>query len=149
MGDCQIRSQSPNAQVAIAIRLMWVTVCLLRSRWVGRIACHDQTPLLVGPDKEAILSGLEGSLCPSSGSIPAAITHARKELIFISVCSASCAVKMGAVERKLDAALLIVAHGSTVNPDSSAPTLAHAAEIRRRNIFADVECAFWKEEPSL
>ncbi|HEU0207519.1 MAG TPA: CbiX/SirB N-terminal domain-containing protein [Candidatus Udaeobacter sp.] len=48
-----------------------------------------------------------------------------------------------------DAALLIVAHGSTVNPDSSAPTLAHAADIRRRNIFAQVECAFWKEEPSL
>ena len=46
-------------------------------------------------------------------------------------------------------ALLIVAHGSTVNPDSSAPTLAHAAEIRRRKIFAEVECAFWKEEPSL
>jgi sirohydrochlorin cobaltochelatase len=48
-----------------------------------------------------------------------------------------------------NSALLIVAHGSTVNPDSSAPTLAHAAEIRRRNVFADVECAFWKEEPSL
>src|SRR5437870_12414262 len=48
-----------------------------------------------------------------------------------------------------DSALLIVAHGSTRNPDSSAPTLAHAAEIRRRNIFADVGCAFWKEEPSL
>jgi sirohydrochlorin cobaltochelatase len=46
-------------------------------------------------------------------------------------------------------ALLIVAHGSTANPDSSAPTLAHAVEIRRRKIFADVECAFWKEEPSL
>ena len=46
-------------------------------------------------------------------------------------------------------ALLIVAHGSTVNPDSSAPTLAHAAEIRRREVFADVQCAFWKEEPSL
>jgi sirohydrochlorin cobaltochelatase len=46
-------------------------------------------------------------------------------------------------------ALLIVAHGSTVNPDSSAPTLAHAAEIQRRKIFADVKCAFWKEEPSL
>ena len=46
-------------------------------------------------------------------------------------------------------ALLIVAHGSTVNPDSSAPTLAHAAEIRHRNTFAQVECAFWKEEPSL
>ena len=53
------------------------------------------------------------------------------------------------MNRKADAALLIVAHGSTVNPDSSAPTLAHAAEIWRRNIFAQVECAFWKEEPSL
>jgi len=48
-----------------------------------------------------------------------------------------------------NSALLIVGHGSTVNPDSSAPTLAHAAEIRRRKVFADVECAFWKEEPSL
>src|SRR2546428_5759038 len=46
-------------------------------------------------------------------------------------------------------ALLIVGHGSTVNPDSSAPTLAHAAEIRRRKVFADVASAFWKEEPSL
>jgi len=46
-------------------------------------------------------------------------------------------------------ALLIVAHGSTVNPDSSTPTLAHAAEIRCRKIFADVGYAFWKEEPSL
>ena len=45
--------------------------------------------------------------------------------------------------------LLIVGHGSTVNPDSSAPTLAHAAEIRRRKVFAEVGCAFWKEEPSL
>src|SRR5437867_7871240 len=50
---------------------------------------------------------------------------------------------------KSDPALLIVAHGSTVNPDSSAPTLANAAEIRRREVLADVECAFWKEEPSL
>ncbi len=48
-----------------------------------------------------------------------------------------------------NAALLVVAHGSTVNPDSSAPTLAHAAGIRRRNLFSEVECAFWKEEPSL
>jgi len=36
-----------------------------------------------------------------------------------------------------------------MNPDSSAPTLAHAAEIRRRKIFAEVGSAFWKEEPSL
>jgi sirohydrochlorin cobaltochelatase len=64
------------------------------------------------------------------------------------VVSVFSVVNLG-VARKTDTALLIVAHGSTVNPDSSAPTLAHAAEIRSRNIFADVECAFWKEEPSL
>lgn len=51
--------------------------------------------------------------------------------------------------RRSDAALLIVGHGSTVNPDSSRPTLSHAAEIRRRRIFAEVACCFWKEEPSL
>jgi sirohydrochlorin cobaltochelatase len=50
---------------------------------------------------------------------------------------------------KDQSALLIAAHGSSVNPDSSAPTLAHAAEIRRRKVFGDVGCAFWKEEPSL
>lgn len=47
------------------------------------------------------------------------------------------------------AALLIVGHGSTVNPDSSRPTLAHADKIRHRKVFTDVGCAFWKEEPSL
>ncbi|MEP6809342.1 MAG: CbiX/SirB N-terminal domain-containing protein [Chthoniobacterales bacterium] len=51
--------------------------------------------------------------------------------------------------RRSDAALLIVGHGSTVNPASSLPTVAHAAEIRRREIFADVVGCFWKEEPSL
>ena len=51
--------------------------------------------------------------------------------------------------RGSDAALLIVGHGSTVNADSDVPTLAHASTIRRRNIFAEVQCAFWKEEPSL
>src|SRR5205823_14231301 len=50
---------------------------------------------------------------------------------------------------KSNSALLIVGHGSTVNSDSSAPTLAHAVEIRRRQVFNDVACAFWKEEPSL
>jgi sirohydrochlorin cobaltochelatase len=53
------------------------------------------------------------------------------------------------VNREAEAALLIVGHGSTVNPDSSAPSLAHAAEIRRRKLFAEVQCCFWKEEPSL
>jgi sirohydrochlorin cobaltochelatase len=50
---------------------------------------------------------------------------------------------------KPDSALIIVGHGSTVNPDSSAPTFEHAEEIARRGVFGEVCCAFWKEEPSL
>ena len=51
--------------------------------------------------------------------------------------------------KTLDSALLIVGHGSTVNPDSSAPSLAQAAAIRERGVFREVGCCFWKEEPSL
>jgi sirohydrochlorin cobaltochelatase len=58
-------------------------------------------------------------------------------------------VRLRTVESRSDAALLIVGHGSTVNPDSSTPTRRHAAEIQKRKLFADVRCAFWKEEPSL
>ncbi len=50
---------------------------------------------------------------------------------------------------KPDSALIIVGHGSTVNPDSSAPTFDHAEAIARRGVFGEVACAFWKEEPSL
>ncbi len=50
---------------------------------------------------------------------------------------------------KPQSALVLVGHGSTVNPDSSTPTFEHAEEIARRGIFAEVHCAFWKEEPSL
>lgn len=46
-------------------------------------------------------------------------------------------------------ALLIVGHGSTHSPDASEPTFLQAREIRRRRLFAEVHCAFWKEEPSL
>jgi sirohydrochlorin cobaltochelatase len=46
-----------------------------------------------------------------------------------------------------DAALVIAAHGSTVNEDSAAPAVQHAEELRRRKIFARVEVGFWKEEP--
>ncbi|MEO6871016.1 MAG: CbiX/SirB N-terminal domain-containing protein [Chthoniobacterales bacterium] len=46
------------------------------------------------------------------------------------------------------ATLLIAGHGSTVNPDSSAPSLAQANAIRARGIFREVACCFWKEEPS-
>ena len=52
-------------------------------------------------------------------------------------------------EMSAESALLIVGHGSTVNPDSSAPSLAQAAAIRELAIFREVQCCFWKEEPSL
>jgi len=45
------------------------------------------------------------------------------------------------------AVLILAGHGSTLHPDSSAPTYAHADEIRHRKLFAEVHEAFWKEEP--
>ena len=48
-----------------------------------------------------------------------------------------------------DSALVLVGHGSTLNPDSSAPTHAHARTIRERGIFREVHSCFWKEEPSM
>jgi len=50
---------------------------------------------------------------------------------------------------KPQSALIIVGHGSTVNPDSSGPTFDHAEAISRQGVFGEVCCAFWKEEPSL
>jgi sirohydrochlorin cobaltochelatase len=50
---------------------------------------------------------------------------------------------------KPNSALLIVGHGSTENPDSSTPYFDHVDEIRRRGIFREVHCCFWKEEPSM
>lgn len=49
---------------------------------------------------------------------------------------------------KPDCALVIVGHGSTLNPDSATPSFAHADEITRRGVFGEVHCVFWKEEPS-
>ena len=49
---------------------------------------------------------------------------------------------------KPEAALLVLGHGSTENPDSSHPTWEHADAIRAQGNFASVHCAFWKEEPS-
>jgi sirohydrochlorin cobaltochelatase len=46
-----------------------------------------------------------------------------------------------------DAALVLIGHGSTVNADSAAPAWQHADELRRRKIFAQVQEAFWKQEP--
>jgi sirohydrochlorin cobaltochelatase len=49
---------------------------------------------------------------------------------------------------KPESALVLLGHGSTVNPDSSTPTVLHASEIKRRRVFAEVVCGYWKEEPS-
>ena len=46
-------------------------------------------------------------------------------------------------------ALVIVAHGSHLNPDSSTPTHRHADTIRPTGAFDEVKTGFWKEEPSL
>lgn len=48
-----------------------------------------------------------------------------------------------------DCALVLVGHGSTKNPDSSAPTRAHARTLRERAIFREVLACFHKEEPFL
>ena len=45
-------------------------------------------------------------------------------------------------------ALVIVAHGSHLNPDASTPTYDHADTIRETGVFDEVQTAFWKEEPS-
>jgi sirohydrochlorin cobaltochelatase len=45
-------------------------------------------------------------------------------------------------------ALVIVAHGSHLNPDASTPTYDHADTIRETGVFDEVKTAFWKEEPS-
>jgi sirohydrochlorin cobaltochelatase len=49
---------------------------------------------------------------------------------------------------KPDSALIIAGHGSTVNPDSSAPNFDHAETIIQMGVFGEVHCCFWKEEPS-
>jgi sirohydrochlorin cobaltochelatase len=48
-----------------------------------------------------------------------------------------------------DAALVVLGHGTTQNENSAAPVFQHAAELRRRKIFAGVREAFWKQEPQI
>jgi len=48
-----------------------------------------------------------------------------------------------------DAVLVVLGHGSTQNDSSAAPVYQHAAELRRRKIFAEVREAFWKQEPQI
>lgn len=45
--------------------------------------------------------------------------------------------------------VLLVGHGSHLNADSSAPTIAHADRLRALGRFDEVRVGFWKEEPSM
>jgi sirohydrochlorin cobaltochelatase len=48
-----------------------------------------------------------------------------------------------------DSVLVVLGHGTEMNADSAAPVYQHAAELRRRNLFAEVREAFWKQEPQI
>jgi len=48
-----------------------------------------------------------------------------------------------------DAWLVVLGHGTEQNANSAAPVYQHAAELRRRKIFAGVCEAFWKQEPQI
>ena len=48
----------------------------------------------------------------------------------------------------MPAALVIAAHGSHLNPGSSAPAFDHADRIRATGAFEEVRETFWKEEPA-
>jgi len=50
-------------------------------------------------------------------------------------------------ESDFDAALVILGHGTALNAESALPVRQHAAELRRRDLFATVREAFWKQEP--
>ena len=47
----------------------------------------------------------------------------------------------------MDQALVIAAHGSHLNAESSTPTFSHADTIRATGAFDEVRESFWKEEP--
>jgi len=46
-----------------------------------------------------------------------------------------------------DTALVILGHGSSVNPSSSVSTRLHADTIRRKGVYHSVHCGFLKERP--
>ena len=48
-----------------------------------------------------------------------------------------------------DSALVLVAHGSTLNTDSDKPAHQHADELRSRRVFAEVRVGFLKQQPGV
>lgn len=51
--------------------------------------------------------------------------------------------------RAMTETLVLVGHGSHLNPNSSAPIWAHARALRDTDRYAEVRVGLWKEEPSL
>jgi sirohydrochlorin cobaltochelatase len=52
-------------------------------------------------------------------------------------------------ENLSDATLVVLGHGTELNENSATPVFQHAAELRRRKLFAEVREAFWKQEPQI
>jgi sirohydrochlorin cobaltochelatase len=48
-----------------------------------------------------------------------------------------------------DAAVVLIGHGSSKNDQSGQAVYRQAEELRRRNLFAEVREAFWKQDPKL
>jgi sirohydrochlorin cobaltochelatase len=46
-------------------------------------------------------------------------------------------------------ALILLGHGTVLNPDSSTAVFKHADALRARSLFAEVHSAFWKQEPGI
>jgi sirohydrochlorin cobaltochelatase len=46
-------------------------------------------------------------------------------------------------------ALVVLGHGTDLNPQSAAPVVQHALELRRRRLFREVRESFWKQEPRI
>ena len=63
------------------------------------------------------------------------------------ICGQTCYSLGVAADSLSNAALVVLGHGTALNNHSAAPVLQHAAELRRRKIFAEVREAFWKQEP--
>lgn len=59
------------------------------------------------------------------------------------------AVVKAPFDPKPDSALLVVAHGSSVNAASSLPTRELTARLRATGVFGEVACGFWKEAPGM
>jgi sirohydrochlorin cobaltochelatase len=46
-------------------------------------------------------------------------------------------------------ALILLGHGTDLNPDSATAVFKHADNLRERGIFAEVHSAFWKQSPGI